>query len=241
MSKKYSIEETIKEIQKTLNDDITTLYKANCINWKGTTKGKNAEYYSEIIAKELIGNGIVKKLSNIPPITRKQSYRVGHNGETKNQSNRNEEIFAKELYCKSVKFNKIFNKIGRIFDYQVPLKANQEDKAGKIDLVSYNETEKNVYLLEMKYKNNNETLLRGVLEIATYYQLLNKDKFINDYSDYELKNSIVNGIKKGILIFKDTNQYKEINSGLGSNFKELINELNVEIFLIDYTVEPLSL
>lgn len=237
MSKKYSREETIKEIQKALNDDITTLYKANCINWKGTTKGKNAEYYSEIIAKELIRSGIVKKFSNIPPITRKQSYRVGHYGETKNQSNRKEEIFAKELYCKSVKFNKI----GRIFDYQVPLKANQEDKAGKIDLVSYDETEKNVYLLEMKYKNNNETLLRGVLEIATYYQLLNKDKFINDYSDYELKNSVVNGIKKGILIFKDTNQYKEINSGLGSNFKELINELNVEIFLIDYTVEPLSL
>lgn len=226
MSKKYSREDTIKAIENAIKNNIATLYNDKCVNWKGVTNDQNAESYSEIIA-ELLENDIFGKFSQIKPIDR-ENYRGEHDGETENQTNRKEEIFAKKLfkYCKS---GKKLNKIGKILQYQIPLKEKLKDKAGKIDLVSYNESEKIAYLIELKYKNNEETLLRCVLEIATYYQLLNMENFKESYP--ELKNSV---IKKGILVFKDSSQHNEIKEIKDrSSLKTLIKKLEVEIFIID--------
>lgn len=231
MGIKYSREETIKECQKALNNDIAVIYNADCINWRGKTTDSH-EFYSEIISKGLIESKIIKKLSSIKPIERKK-YNVKHTGKF-NNTNRQEEGFAIELfnYCKN---GKELPEIGKIINYQVPLKASQKDKVGKIDLVSYNESEKIAYLLELKYIDNVDTLLRCALEITTYYQLLNKKNLKESYP--ELKNS---DIKKGILVFKGLSQHnevEEIKSGLRPRLKELLDELKVEIFLIDGSME----
>ena len=237
MSKKYSREETIETIKNAIEtamkNDIATIYNDKCINWKGKTNDKNAELYSEIIAKELLRNKIVELFSKIPIISR-ENYRVEHDGETENQTNRKEEMFAKKLFT-DYKSGNGLNKIGRIINYQVPLKKIQNDVAGKIDLVSYNKnkSEEIAYLIELKHKANEETLLRCVLEIATYYQLLNKDNFKESYP--ELKNS---DIKKGILVFKDSSQHNEIKEIQDPSYlKALIYLLEVKIFVIDDSMD----
>lgn len=230
MGIKYSKKDTIKEFQEAMNNGIAAIYNADCITWRGKTTDSH-ELYSEIISKELIESKIIEKLSSIKAIERK-NYNVNHTGKF-NNTNRQEEGFAIELFndCKN---GKELPEIGKIINYQVPLKASQKDKAGKIDLVSYNESEKIVYLLELKDKDNEETLLRCVLEIATYYQLLNKPNFIKSYS--ELKNSDVKDkdIKKGILIFEDSSQHNEVKEiECQPSLKTLIKSLEVEIFSID--------
>ena len=44
------------------------------------------------------------------------------------------------------------NHLGKVFDYQVPLKSIQTDDAGKIDLVSYDKESNRIYLIEVKNK-----------------------------------------------------------------------------------------
>ena len=73
--------------------------------------------------------------------------------------------------------------MGNIIDYQVPLKGKQSDKIGKIDLVGYSEQNRRFSLIELKYhpSGSQETLLRCVLELYTYYKFLDKERFKADF------------------------------------------------------------
>ena len=52
-----------------------------------------------------------------------------------------------------------------IIDYQVPLKSRLCDKAGKFDLLS--QTDDAVYILELKQRNSDDTLLRFASAIVS--------------------------------------------------------------------------
>ncbi|MEK6653299.1 MAG: hypothetical protein AABY50_10245 [Nitrospirota bacterium] len=219
------------------------MYKAPLINWSGcSSSGIN---YSEIIAERLISDGIVGRILAIPEIER-QNYKVDtHDGKLAKKTMRKEEIFAKELfdYCSSG--DKQLNAIGKIIDYQVPLKASLKDKGiGKIDLIAYCKKPIDiVYLLELKYKDNKETLLRCVLEISTYFRLLHKTKFLASYP--ELKHLRSDNIRTGILVFNGSAQHKEIEemtSGKRPQMEKLFKTLTIDIFLIktEYIVEQVQ-
>ena len=122
---------------------------------------------------------LLNLFDNIKKITRQSSYKVDtHDGKHNNQnSNRLEEIMAIEIFNQ-----KSLNILGKVLDYQTPLKNERDDKAGKIDIVSYNKDIKTVYLLELKKEDNEETMLRCVLEIFTYSKTLDKDKFLEDFN-----------------------------------------------------------
>lgn len=153
-------------------------------------------------------------------------------GISKEDSNRSEERFAIDLFNES-KNGRVFNKLGKIVDYQIPLKNKQGDKAGKIDLIS-NKNE-SIFLIEMKFGNNKETLLRCIFEIATYYQILSKQKFVESYKD-EFGGLTEKNIKKAVLISKDSAQYDELkalNNGKKNNLKKLMETFEVQIFVID--------
>jgi len=230
MGVKYSRDETVKEIGSKLGN-IASLYKEKCINWSGKTKDKKPGFYSEIIADELIKSGIKDLLQEIKPISR-NNYKVDrHTGKIPKITIREEEIFAKDLfnYCKA---GNDPGEIGVIIDYQVPLKANQNDDAGKIDLISFSKDDGVIYLLELKGKNSKETLLRCILEISTYYRLLDKENFIKSYSIPR-----TTSIKKSILICHDSQQHdeiKKIQSGQRLKMKDLFDVLEVRIFLINH-------
>jgi len=74
-----------------------------------------------------------------------------------------------------------FRSIGKVLDYQVPLKGRQADEMGKIDLISYDKRLNRLYLLELKRKSTNETLLRCLLEAFAYSQSVNKLILAKEY------------------------------------------------------------
>ncbi len=216
----YTREEIIKKLQDS-SKDMSTLYTQTFINYTGKTTDTK-EKYTEVIAEWLIKN--FNLFDNIKKITRQSSYKVDtHDGKHNNQnSNRLEEIMAIEIFNQ-----KSLNILGKVLDYQTPLKNERDDKAGKIDIVSYNKDIKTVYLLELKKEDNEETMLRCVLEIFTYSKTLDKDKFLEDFNlPKDTK------IKASPLVFFNSFQHKEMVEGNNKFLKQLMDKLDIEPFYI---------
>ena len=139
-------------------------YKAPIVNYKGYINGSK-NLYSEIIAKTLVSEDLVKEWDKLKPV-RPNHFDTGHNHSesvdiNKLQiSNRKEEILAKLLF-----YQRDVKDLGYIFDYQTPLKKTKDDSYGKIDLLGYNSKDKCYSIIELKYRpsGSDETLLRCVL------------------------------------------------------------------------------
>ena len=216
----YTREEIIKKLQDS-SKDMSTLYTQTFINYTGKTTDTK-EKYTEVIAEWLLNN--IDLLYKIKKITRLSSYKVDtHDGKHNNPtSNRKEEIIAMEIFRQGS-----LNILGKVLDYQTPLKNERDDKAGKIDIVSYNKDIKTVYLLELKKEDNEETMLRCVLEIFTYSKTLDKDKFLEDFNlPKDTK------IKASPLVFFNGSQYKEMVEGDNKFLKQLMDKLDIEPFYI---------
>ena len=164
---------------------VANFYKAPIVNYKGYINGSK-NLYSEIIAKALVSEDLVKEWDKLKPL-RPNHFDTGHNHSesvdiNKLQiSNRKEEILAKLLF-----YQRDVKDLGYIFDYQTPLKAVQSDSYGKIDLLGYNSKDKCYSIIELKYRpsGSDETLLRCVLEAYTYYKLfdLNQIESAQDHN-----------------------------------------------------------
>jgi len=172
----YDKNQTIDVLQKEMVN-IESLYNAKCVNWTGNTSDTN-EPYSEVIASELLRE--LKAFDRIKQITRANTYcRENHCNIEMDicNSNRKEEIFAKRLTGLTLEG------LGLVLDYQIPLKDTRADKgAGKIDMLSFDQQTNTLYLIELKYKENAETLLRASLESYTYYLVINRQKLLADYA-----------------------------------------------------------
>ena len=236
--------ETRDDLKKELSC-VDNLYKAQCVNWTGKTE-KN-EYYSEIISNELLFN--LKEFDKISTVTRTNSYCRENHSEIKInlESNRNEEIFAKRITGLT------FEDIGLINDYQIPLKDSLKDKGlGKIDLISYKEDIKTLYLIELKYKGNTESLLRAILESYTYYKIVDRTKLINDclgfktnfiknFSSFNPKEIIV---KPAVLVVPECNastELEEMEAGKRPKMKALSLALDITFFTMEFSAYKASL
>ena len=222
MGKTYSKEETIRILEDKLKN-AKNLYKSKCINWKGKTLDSE-EYYTEVISRELLKGEKLVLLEKIDQINR-INYNVDtHDGKHNGDTNRAEEIFAIQLKGKKLK------KLGLVIDYQVPLKEKRSDDAGKIDLIT--SKNKSVYIVELKYIGNKETLLRAILEIWTYYKQLNKVNFLKSFK--LLKQNKTNDIRKAVLLSVGCNAYNEAKElSKRPKLKQLAKALDVVIFLIE--------
>lgn len=219
MANGYKKDEIINKLENL--KDISTLYKEDFINYRGDTIDTK-EKYTEVIAEWLLNN--IDLLYKIKKITRESTYKVNtHDGKHNNQnSNRLEEIMAIEIFNQ-----KSLNILGKVLDYQTPLKDKLGDEAGKIDIVSYDKDNKIVYLLELKREDSKETMLRCVLEIFTYFKTLDKDKFLEDFNlPKDTK------IKASPLVFFNGSQYKEVVEGDNEFLKQLMDKLDIEPFYI---------
>lgn len=170
-------------------------YSASILNSTGDSGiGEQSVPITEWIAAQLLYPIKTKKQNEykrpidfwegIKPLRNKSYFTADHNKKkyfklySGKIGSRNEENLAKLLYL-----NDFVPYLGNIIDYQVPLKGKQSDKIGKIDLVGYSEQTRRFSLIELKYHpvGSQETLLRCVLEIYTYYKFLNKERFIADF------------------------------------------------------------
>ena len=234
--------ETINEFKKELLA-IKDLYKASCINYSGTTSDTD-EYYTEIIANELLRN--LKEFDKISTVTRTKTYcRENHCNIEMDicKSNRDEEIFAKRITGLTL------DDIGLIKDFQIPLKNTRANSGlGKIDLISFNEENKTLYLIELKYEGNKETLLRATLESYTYYKIIDKTKLIDDCFNNQkfILNKIYNqidpaeiNVKPAVLLVPKCNAYNELEEvELGSRpkLKALALALGISYFTIEFFI-----
>ena len=223
MGKKYSKKEILEEIQ-----DMGNFYKRKVVNYRGTTSDSK-EYYTEVVAEWILKN--IYLFDYIKPITREKSYKAdSHDGKIKNEdSGREEEMIAMKLFDSSQNQGKVFDIIGKIIDYQTPLKDIQTDKAGKIDLLAYNEEEKILRILELKRPDSKETMLRCVLEAYTYLKVVDKDKLLKDFGlpkDTE--------IKACPFVFYGKEQYREMQAIKDDreNLGKLIEKLGIEVIYL---------
>lgn len=188
-----------------------TFYKKDFINYRGKTVDTD-EYYTEVIAEFLCDN-ITDYMNGIDCITRKNSYYTeGHDGKYDSASNRDEEKIAMQIFKQS-RDHGLFSLIGKIIDYQTPLKSNADDEAGKIDLLSFDG--KIMRILELKKPDSKETMLRCALEGYTYLQTVAKQKLIDDFEDTLKKDFVYNSkeleVKASPFVFHGGAQYKEIS------------------------------
>ena len=226
MANGYKKDEIINKLENL--KDISTLYKEDFINYRGDTTDTK-EKYTEVVSEWLLNN--IDLLYKIKKITRQSSYKVDtHDGKYTPRPNPSEEIIAMYIFNQGS-----LNILGKILDYQTPLKNEQKNKAGKIDIVSYNRDIKTVYLLELKKedskedekKDKKETMLRCVLEIFTYFKTLDKDKFLEDFNlPKDTK------IKASPLVFFNSSQHKEMIEGDNKFLKQLMDKLDIEPFYI---------
>ena len=224
MGKKYSKEEIIKKLEES-KSEMGQFYSENFLNYISETSDKEGDY-TEIIAEWLLNN--IKLFDEIKPITREKNYKVKtHDGKIKNEkSNREEEIIAMKLFELSQNQGKVFDIIGKIIDYQTPLKNIRADKAGKIDLLAYNEEEKTLRILELKKPNSEETMLRCVLEAYTYLKVVDKAKLLKDFG--LPKNT---KIKACPFVFYGKKQYKEMQQDR-KHLKDFIKKLGIEVIYL---------
>lgn len=242
----YTKERIVCKTVSALQGDMGSLYQAPFINWRGKTKDDNEQLFTEVIAEEFLRSDILTALQALPVISRERYDVDSHDGIYERATNREEEILSKDLFAFCKRGNQ-FRRIGSIFDYQVPLKSVRADKAGKIDLVSFNARDNKVWLLELKKKDNKETLLRCMMEIATYYQVIDKEKFIDSYSI--LSGLQPDSICKAVLVFKDSTQQqeiKEMQEGYRPMLKSLSAALDISFFLLEgknphFTVEEIKI
>jgi hypothetical protein len=201
-------------------------YNQKFVNYRGFCSDSKIRY-TELVASYLINhfqdfeNGFNNK-----KIQRKSSYNVKHNGEFNPKSNRTEEIIAMKMFNSSNN-DQSFAKIGKILNYQIPLKNKQTDKAGKIDLVAYDENVHVLRILELKEQNSNETMLRCVLEAYTYLRIVDKEKLRKDFDLPEKTD-----IKACPFVFENGVQYDEYKDPKYANLRELMKKLDsTPIFL----------
>ena len=220
MGKVYSKDEIIKMMEEA-KSDMKNFYKKEFVNYSGETSDTK-EYYTEIIAEWLLDNFYL--FDTIKMISRESSYKVKtHDGKIKDEnSNREEEKIAMELFDYSQNKGVTFDIIGKILDYQTPLKNKQGDEAGKIDLLAYNEKEKILRILELKKPDSKETMLRCVLEAYTYLKIADKAKLLKDFG--LLEDTIV---KACPFVFFEGEQYKEMQEDR-KYLKELMKKLDIE-------------
>ena len=180
--------------------DISTFYKCDFINYRGVTTDTN-EYYTEVVAEWLLSN--ISTLDGIKPIVREAGYYTqSHNGiPDKPDSNRTEELIAMKMFRQGDIVG-----LGRVFDYQTPLKNKRSDKAGKIDLLSFEN--KTLHILELKEPESTESMLRCVLEGYTYFKTANREKLLDSFNLPQ-----DTSIKTNPLVALNGHQHKEMKEG----------------------------
>lgn len=200
MPKSYS-EQFVHSAISEKSENVQDFYKQGFVNYKGKTKDTK-KFYTEVIAEWLLDKRL-DLLEQIPTITRENTYKIpSHNGVQSNgTSNRREEIIAKEMFLQ-----KELAILGKVLDYQTPLKNKRSDCSGKIDLLSYDG--KTLRLLELKEPENKETMLRCVLEGFTYLKIVDTKKLLKDF-DLPPTTKVLTSP----LVFNNGTQHAELTEG----------------------------
>ncbi|MBR2323199.1 MAG: hypothetical protein IKA54_06375 [Clostridia bacterium] len=231
--RKYTKKETTQKIEEIFeSNDISKLYSEDFVNRKGKTSDTKEEY-QEIFAEYIFHRLVDNKLPMIPP-SGIENY-CEH--ERTYVERDNEEGVQRDYY---------FGKRKLDDSYGVPvwfeLQTGERGQGKGIDLVYYNNNTQELNLFELKYNNSNESLLRAILEIQTYYQRVHWSKAFSALKQArENKDKIscvgVSKINKYILVNKGCfplyNKYEAIKSLTDSYVKKLLDCFEIKVVIYD--------
>ena len=161
------------------------------------------------------------RLKGVDCISRENTYAYEHATTPDGESNRLEELFVYDMFANGTDKNGVF---GKLLAYQVPLNNTRADHLGKIDFVY----EKNgcLYLAEIKSAESKESIFKAILEVQTYYQLIDKEKLLRD-----MKRTAGTKIRKAVVIFEETNGYKQFCEN--KKLQTIAKMFEVEIVVLD--------
>lgn len=214
------------------------IYSSKLVTYKGSLKDCKitiSDYVATLLLRDM------EKFQKIAPCKTYRSYIVEDHQKQKyfdEVTNREEERFAKALFHvhKNKKEFLEGTDLGHIKDFQSPIVRNKTKKeaksgTGKIDLISVSSKNKKNYLLELKYLDNTENLLRAVCEIFTYSKQIDhtqlRDELGNQYP-----------VVPAVLVFSDCLQHLQYDcEQYYGKVKELMNKLGIEMFVISYDRE----
>lgn len=162
MGKVYAAKEIREKCAEALHDP-ASFYAQDFVNYRGICPEAGVPY-TELIA-DFLCDHFREYVTGIPVISRNTSYCTPtHDGSYAPTSNREEEMIAMQMF-RHTEGGGTYAQIGKILDYQTPLKDRQKDKIGKIDLLAYDGD--TLRILELKRPSTGETMLRCVLEGAS--------------------------------------------------------------------------
>ena len=197
--------------------EVGNFYKTSILNYRGYVTGEKKEkrnLYTEQIAKSILENDLLTAWNSLVPV-RTNHFVPDHSKKCECiiSTNRKEEILAKLLYRQGDVVE-----LGTILDYQTPLKNEMSDSYGKIDLLSYNEKDNLISIVELKYRPSvsDETLLRCILEAYTYYKLLALNQVKQKLND-ENQQATLNDTQAELVILFDEGTFSEDENGYERN------------------------
>ena len=217
----YTHEQMLEKMQAA-SQEMSTFYQHAFVNYQGNEKGIGkikGLSYTEDIAEYLLNN--LSLFDTIPVLSRTASYKTGgHDGVTESPDlNRAEERIAFGM------FGNNYQHIGKVIDYQTPLTNSRADKhTGKIDLLS--ETDNEIWLIELKKFDSEETLLRCVLEAYTNMKMVDADKFRLDFELDPKK-----PLRAAAIVFRDQEQHDSYQK-TDSSVRKLMAAIDVPLFVI---------
>ena len=225
---KYNKEDVLEKCEKAIKNP-ALFYTQGFVNYQGICPDAHVPY-TEIIAEFLIDH-LSEFKGGIGTIHRKDSYYTPeHKGEFDPRSNRTEELIAMKMFnaCKS---GVQYAKVGKILDYQLPLKNKLSDQAGKIDLLAYDGNVLRV--LELKKSDTKETMLRCVLEGYTYLCTVDTAKLIYDFNKKDgVKIPKETPVKASPIVFTGSLPHQEYLEDR-PNLKALMKLLDSEPFFVE--------
>ncbi|MDE5601642.1 MAG: hypothetical protein K2J16_04005 [Clostridia bacterium] len=197
------------------------LYQISVLKTPNENYTKYAHEYILGTETEEIGCGKLQ-LKGINKIRRKDSYKYSHSKTAQSGSGRGEEWFVLDLFEKNKEYaQKVF---GNVIDYQIPLKNSREDKrVGKIDFIYEKDGE--LYIAEIKAADSDESAMKAIIEVQTYYQIVDKEKLLEDYGK-----SPDTKINKAIVLFKNAKGGKQVCEN--ELIKDLIDKFDINVVLL---------
>lgn len=223
---------TPDEIKKILQESDGFLYQQNPIKARGYFLTCCEYLWNYRIDREK--SEIIDK--NIKKITRKSSYIPDPQRRKKEgKTNRGEEWFVKDLFPPDRDKDEVHKVFGKLIEYQIPIRNTENDVAGGIDFISV--IDNFLYLHEIKYDYNKESILKAILQIQTYYQQIeDTKKLIKDFGLTGIK-----GIRKSVVIFKGSVAHRQINKPkVKHEVKKLLELFGIELFLLERTGNEIS-
>lgn len=163
-------------------DSILDIYNHYLTNSHDTTADTD-ELYTEIIANEILKDlTIFNRIPAVRPVSQEQVSLINKNKVTP--------FTVRENFYFRKLTGLVLEYLGQIKDSQIPLIVDINEPGGSwMDLLSYNNETKTMYLITLKYRNSKDTLLKATLENYIHYRVEDKQRLAKDYLAKEFQKS----------------------------------------------------